>query len=220
MDSIRLHAGWGLVGRRRGARLSGQRRPGAGCLPGGQGHTGLTRSQYRVKRVDAKPPRLSPTSPRRSPATPQKRSQHCAAGAVTGADNDIQSDRRRTVRAVLDLRTAGTDRAAAGAPPPRELLRAGAVHRLRRGLARRDGGHPRRLSSQAAARTVCASSPMRFAGAAPPGEGSRRPRVSYRARLAASGLPAPVSRAPPERKAALKPVKASPLRGGSPSMPM
>jgi hypothetical protein len=47
----RLHTGWGLVGRRRDARLSGQSCPGAGALPGGRGHTGLTTSQNRVKRV-------------------------------------------------------------------------------------------------------------------------------------------------------------------------
>jgi hypothetical protein len=48
----RLHNGWGLLGRRRDARLSDQRCPGVGCLPGGQGHTGLTRFMHRVKRLD------------------------------------------------------------------------------------------------------------------------------------------------------------------------
>lgn len=70
----RLHTGWGLVGRRRDARLSGQSCPGAGTLPGGRGHTGLTRSPNRVKRVRSGTLHDCLRLPR---ATTKKRHQRC-----------------------------------------------------------------------------------------------------------------------------------------------
>lgn len=74
-DPIRLHTGWGLVGRRRDTRHSGQRCPGAGRSPGGRGHTGLTRYPNRLKarRLERCPECL----PLRLGRSPKKRSQRC-----------------------------------------------------------------------------------------------------------------------------------------------
>ncbi len=86
----RLHTGWGLVSRRRDARLSGQSCPGAGTSPGGQGHTGLTRSSNRVKRVRCEHLKNCLRLTLRASITQPKALPTMQPSAVTGADNGVR----------------------------------------------------------------------------------------------------------------------------------
>jgi hypothetical protein len=76
-DPTRLHTGRGLVGRRRGARLSGQRRPGAGCLPGGQAHRSYHISKPCQASREAALSRLSPTTAGRPPKDAPNNANEC-----------------------------------------------------------------------------------------------------------------------------------------------